>query len=79
MEHDTLKAKKSRKPKKNQEYAQGIEASRKFEQTMEALFQVPKVDSKKSKKARTRPLYAGQPLPLIGGASLYPFRLVDYM
>jgi len=52
MEQLTLKVTKLRKPKKNQEFHQGIEARQKFEQTMRTLFQAPKVDSKKPKKGK---------------------------
>lgn len=43
---------KKRKSKKNPEYDQGVEAQKKFEQTMKALFRAPKVDSRKFKKGK---------------------------
>jgi len=47
-----LKTTKLRLPKKKQEFHEGVEAKRKFERTMKALFQVPKADSKKRNKGK---------------------------
>jgi hypothetical protein len=47
-----LKKEKRRKTKKSREYGQGVEAQRRFEKTMTALFQAPKIDSKKQKKGK---------------------------
>jgi hypothetical protein len=47
-----LKKIKAGKPKKKQEFHEGVEAARKFERTMKALFQVPKADSKKATKGK---------------------------
>jgi len=49
MEPLILKTMKLRPPKKNQEFHEGVEANKKFERTMKALFQVSKADSKKPK------------------------------
>ena len=43
---------KQKTTKRKQEYAEGSSARKKFEQTMKALFQVPKGDSKKLKKGK---------------------------
>jgi len=52
MEHAILKMPKAQRPKRKQQFHEGVEAKKKFEQTMKALFQVPKSVSKKSQKGK---------------------------
>ena len=52
MELVILKTKKIKNSKRTPTYHEGDAAARKFERTMTALFQVPKIDSQKSKKGK---------------------------
>jgi hypothetical protein len=50
----------TKQSKKKIEYRQGPEAKEAFEKAMKGLFQVPKPVSKKPKKGKDRPLFAGR-------------------
>jgi hypothetical protein len=58
--YSILKTKKLQSPKKKPEFHEGVEAKKKFERTMKALFEVPKIDSKKIKKARIKRFSVGR-------------------
>jgi hypothetical protein len=58
---------------------EGEKATEAFENLMRSLFRSPKGNSQKAwKRQGLGSLALASSLPLIGGVSLYPFRLADY-